>query len=160
MSILPITGSISWSTADSCDSRTDGSQPGHQSTVRLRQWRDQASTMAAVVVSTLALAGVGGLTLYEVISRLIGGGDEGPNLTNATIDNMEYDSRSKSSIIGVDIDMRKSGVMTEMMLVAVIGILATLCCLYQCCSREARMCHGNCYHETHQEYQWKYSKGS
>ena len=108
--------------------------------------------MATAVVATLAVVGVGGLTLYEVITRLLGGGDEGPNLVNSTVG--EYDNRHKNAIFAIDVDMRKSGVMTEMMLVAVIGILATLCCLYTCCSRQARMCHGLCYHEKDED-RWR-----
>merc|ERR1712080_236594 len=107
-----------------------------QSTTRLGKRRVQIVTMGAVIISILALAGVGGLGLYEIIKAVTGGGHDGPDLTNATVGTLEYDSRSKNAIIGVNIDMRKSGVMTEVMIVAIIGILATICCLYQCCSRE------------------------
>ena len=109
--------------------------------------------MAVVTIITcLVIAGLGGAGIYGIVEGF--GGKKGPDLSNSTIGNMEYDARSKNAIIGIDVDLRKSGLVTEMAIVCVIAILGSLCCLYQCCRREARMTHGMCFDENDEKH-WR-----
>ena len=109
--------------------------------------------MAVVTIITcLVIAGLGGVGIYGIVEGF--SGNKGPDLSNSTIGNMEYDARSKNAIIGIDVDLRKSGLVTEMAIVCVIAILGSLCCLYQCCRREARMTHGMCFDENDEKH-WR-----
>ena len=109
--------------------------------------------MAVVTIITcLVIAGLGGAGIYAIIEGT--GGSKGPDISNSTIGNMEYDARSKQAIIGIDVDLRKSGFVTEMIIVCAIAVLGSLCCIYQCCRREARMTHGMCFHDS-DERRWR-----
>ena len=100
--------------------------------------------MAVVtIIACLVIAGLGGAGIYGIVESV--SGNKGPDLSNSTIGNLEYDARSKNAIIDIDVDLRKSGLVTEIAIVCIIGVLGSLCCLYQCCRREARMRHGMCF---------------
>ena len=93
-----------------------------------------------------------GAGIYGIVEGF--SGNKGPDLSNSTIGNLEYDARSKNAIIDIDVDLRKSGLVTEMAIVCVIAILGSLCCLYQCCKREARMRHRMCF-DDQDEAHWR-----
>ena len=109
--------------------------------------------MAVVtIIAIIALATAGGAGIYGIVESVSRKG--GPDLSNSTIGNLEYDARSKNAIIDIDVDLRKSGLVTEMAIVCIIGVLGSLCCLYQCCRRETRMWHGLCF-DDQDEAHWR-----
>ena len=58
------------------------------------------------IVTVLVIAGLGGAGIYAIVEGT--GGSKGPDISNSTIGNMEYDARSKQAIIGIDVDLRKN----------------------------------------------------
>ena len=109
------------------------------------------------IVTVLVIAGLGSAGIYAIVEGT--GGSKGPDISNSTIGSMEYDARSKQSVIGIDVDLRQSGFVTEMVLVCAIAVLGSCCCIYQCCRREARMTHGLCFHDP-DERRWRISRAA
>ena len=109
------------------------------------------------IVTVLVIAGLGSAGIYAIVEGT--GGGKGPDISNSTIGSMEYDARSKQSVIGIDVDLRQSGFVTEMVLVCAIAVLGSCCCIYQCCRREARMTHGLCYHDP-DERRWRITRAA
>ena len=67
------------------------------------------------IVTVIVIAGIGGAGIYAIVEGT--GGSKGPDISNSTIGSMEYDARSKQSVIGIDVDLRQSGFVIEMVLV-------------------------------------------
>ena len=109
------------------------------------------------IVTVLVIAGLGSAGIYAIVEGT--GGGKGPDISNSTIGSMEYDARSKQSVIGIDVDLRQSGFVTEMVLVCAIAVLGSCCCIYQCCRREARMTHGLCFHDP-DERRWRITRAA
>ena len=109
--------------------------------------------MAVVTAIVLiALAAAGGARIYGIVESVTR--KDGPSLSNSTIGSLEYDARSKNAIIDIDFDFRKSGVIMEIGIVSIIGVLGFLCCCFQCCKRDARMRHSMCY-DDEDESHWR-----
>ena len=109
------------------------------------------------IVTVIVIAGIGGAGIYAIVEGT--GGSKGPDISNSTIGSMEYDARTKQSVIGIDVDLRQSGFVTEMVLVCAIAVLGSCCCIYQCCRREARMTHGCCFHDP-DERRWRIQRAA
>ena len=104
------------------------------------------------IIILIAMAAAGGAGIYGFVESVTR--SDGPNLSNSTISSLEYDARSKNAIIDFDFDFRQSGIIMEIGIVSIIGVLGFLCCCFQCCKRDARMRHSMCY-DDEDENRWR-----